>query len=349
MSIDISVNKELGDFTLQMAFATEKRRIGILGPSGCGKSMTLKSIAGIVKPDSGHVVLDGRVLFDSEKHINLVPQKRNVGYLFQNYALFPTMTVEQNIAAGIKGGKEEKAKIVAEMIRDFRLDGLEKRLPRQISGGQQQRVALARMMAYKPDVLLFDEPFSAMDAYLREGLRLELLEVLKQYDKTAIMVTHDRDEAYQMCDELILMDKGKILEMGDTKEIFAKPKTPTIARLTGCKNISRVEIVDSHRVRALDWSGIILTVAEELTDRVKYIGIRAHELIPVAEETGINVFPTGNAKVSEMPFEWYVTLENGLWWKSEKPLGSHNAEQAVPMYLTVPPEAILLMEEDTDL
>jgi len=346
MSIDISLNIKLEDFSLQVTFATEKRRIGILGPSGCGKSMTLKSIAGIVKPDSGHVILDDKVLFDSDKKISIKAQKRNVGYLFQNYALFPTMTVEQNIATGINGSRHEKERIVADMIRDFRLEGLEKRLPRQISGGQQQRVALARMMAYKPDVLLFDEPFSAMDAYLREGLRLELLELLKRYDKTAIMVTHDRDEAYQMCDELILMDKGRILDMGDTKEIFARPKTPTIARLTGCKNISRAEVIDKHTVKALEWDNIILKVSEEVNESIKYIGIRAHDLIPYPDKEGINVISPGKAKVSEMPFEWYVTLENGIWWKSEKTLAVHDTKQAVPEYLMIPPESILLMSED---
>ena len=192
--LKVDIQMELKEFDLDVDFELKNGRLGILGPSGCGKSMTLKSIAGIVTPDKGVISLDTNedtTYFDSSKKINLKPQDRNVGYLFQNYALFPNMTVEENIAIGVS--KNDEAKTVSDMIKRFHLEGLEKRYPRQLSGGQQQRVALARIMAYSPDVILLDEPFSAMDTFLKEQLRMELANSLKDFDGFSIMVTHDRD------------------------------------------------------------------------------------------------------------------------------------------------------------
>ena len=165
--LKVNIKKELKEFDLDITFELKNGCLGILGPSGCGKSMTLKSIAGIVNPDTGFISLntdEETIFFDSNKKINLKPQIRNVGYLFQNYALFPNMTVEENIASGLSN---DDGKTVSEMIKRFHLDGLEKRYPRQLSGGQQQRVALARILAYNPDVILLDEPFSAMDTFLK--------------------------------------------------------------------------------------------------------------------------------------------------------------------------------------
>ena len=172
--------------------------VTLMGPSGCGKSMTLKSIAGIVTPDEGLISIqkgtEQRILFDKSQKVNIKPQKRRIGYLFQNYALFPNMTVQENIAAGLDG--DVKNPKVGEMIERFGLSGLEKQYPGQLSGGQQQRTALARILAYEPDALLLDEPFSAMDAYLKERLRLELKKTLSEYEGVSVMVTHDRDEAF---------------------------------------------------------------------------------------------------------------------------------------------------------
>lgn len=181
MALEISIQKRLGGFQLDMHLQSGSRRIGILGVSGCGKSMTLRSIAGVERPDSGRILVDERVLFDSKKHINVRPQKRSIGYLFQNYALFPTMTVAENIGAGLKGSREEKRERVARMVERFQLSGLESRLPGQLSGGQQQRTALARIMAYEPDMILLDEPFSALDDNLKERLQQEMWELLEDY------------------------------------------------------------------------------------------------------------------------------------------------------------------------
>ena len=196
--LKVNIQKELKEFDLDVDFELKSKRLGILGPSGCGKSMTLKSIAGIVNPDSGFISLNDTVYFDSSNKTNLKPQKRNVGYLFQNYALFPNMSVEENIAIGL--GKDCDKNHLSEIIKRFHLNGLEKRYPRQLSGGQQQRVALARIMAYGPDVILLDEPFSAMDTFLKEQLRLELVNSLEDFDGFPLwlLITVTRHSSFVM-------------------------------------------------------------------------------------------------------------------------------------------------------
>ncbi len=340
--LKVNIQKKLKEFDLEVDFQFKKGCLGILGPSGCGKSMTLKSIAGIVDPDNGLVSLcsdEECVYFDSSKKINLKPQKRKVGYLFQNYALFPNMTVEENVGIGLPKGHDKK--IVSEMIKRFHLEGLEKRYPRQLSGGQQQRVALARILAYGPDVILLDEPFSAMDAFLKEQLRIELVNSLKDFDGFSILVTHNRDEAFQFCDELIVLDKGRIIAKGPTHEVFENPKKVQVARLTGCKNISKIEIIDDYHLKSLDW-GVIFEVSEKITPNITHIGIRAHDFSP-AQKDDINAFDTVDSSLMEMPFEWEITLANGLWWKKDKKIHDHEFE--IPDYLRVNPKNIILLEE----
>jgi molybdate transport system ATP-binding protein len=340
--LKVNIQKKLKEFDLDVAFELKKGCLGILGPSGCGKSMTLKSVAGIVDPDAGLVSLtaDGETIyFDSTKKINLKPQKRNVGYLFQNYALFPNMTVEENVAIGVS--KSSGGKTVSEIIKRFRLEGLEKRYPRQLSGGQQQRVALARILAYSPDVILLDEPFSAMDTFLKEQLRIELLNSLEDFDGLSILVTHDRDEAFQFCDELIILDEGKIIAKGKTYELFENPKKVQVARLTGCKNISKIEIIDDYHLKSIDW-GVTFEVSEKISPNITHIGIRAHDFFP-AHEDDINLLDTSNSSIVEMPFEWEITLANGLWWKYDKKIHDHKFE--VPKHLKVDPKNIILLED----
>ena len=340
--LKVDIQKELKEFNLEMDFELKQGCLGILGPSGCGKSMTLKSIAGIVDPDSGFISLntgEETVYYDSNKKTNLKPQKRNVGYLFQNYALFPNMTVEENVAVGL--GENQDKKIVSEMIERFHLQGLEKRYPRQLSGGQQQRVALARILAYGPDVILLDEPFSAMDTVLKERLRIELIKLLDYYNGLSILVTHDRDEAFQFCDEIIVMDQGKIIAKGPTHDVFENPGKVQVALLTGCKNISKIEVIDDYHLKALEW-GVTFEVSEKITSNISHIGIRAHDFTP-AEKEDINVLDTTDAAILEMPFESQVTLSNGLWWKLDKLIYDH--ELNLPEYIKVDPKNIILLEE----
>ncbi len=311
MSIKVQIQRKLDSFLLDISFQSECRRIGILGASGCGKSMTLKSIAGIETPDQGHIEAEGRTLFDRANRINLKPQKRNVGYLFQNYALFPTMTVEKNIAAGLKGSRQENEVRVREMVKKFQLQGLEKRLPGQLSGGQQQRVALARIMAYEPDVILLDEPFSALDMYLKDRLQQELMDMLADYRGTVIMVSHNRDELYRFSEELLIIDQGHIAAAGETKELFRNPVSREAARLTGCKNFSRARRVDAHTVEADDW-GIILHTKGEIPEDVQWLGYRAHDFVPVWGERGENMLRFDLESSALLPFErnYYLRPEN---------------------------------------
>ena len=230
MSLQAIIKKRFSGFSLDVSLNTDGGVMGILGASGSGKSMTLKCIAGIETPDEGRIVLNGRVLFDSEKHINLPPQKRKVGYLFQNYALFPNMTVETNIAAGLSGSKEEKQEAVARMIRLFKLEGLEKRYPSQLSGGQQQRMGIARAVVLNPDVILFDEPTSALDPELVG----EVLKVIKDIAKegiTMIIVTHEMSFASDAANRVIFMAGGVVVEEGKPDEVICHPKEAYTRRL----------------------------------------------------------------------------------------------------------------------
>ena len=208
--LEVQIYKKLAEFDLDVSFQVDDIVLGLMGASGSGKSMTLKCIAGIETPDRGRIVLNDRVLFDSEKKINVSIQKRNVGYMFQSYALFPNMTVYENICTGLKAGKRKDIDLLVEKVmKQFHIMELSNRYPKQLSGGQRQRVALARLMAYEPDVLLFDEPFSALDEDLKDDLIQELKKEL-QISKPVIFVSHNKEEVNTLCDLKYKIKQGKI-------------------------------------------------------------------------------------------------------------------------------------------
>ena len=345
MSLEVHIEKKLNGFTLRSDFTAGNTATAILGASGCGKSMTLRCIAGIVKPDKGRIVLDGRVLFDSEQHIDLPPQQRGVGLLFQNYALFPNMTVEQNILCGLKAERDKAARKArcAGMLRALRLEELASRRPAELSGGQQQRTALARILVGKPKILMLDEPFSALDSYLREEVEGEVGSLLAGFDGTALLVTHNRDEAYRLCREMIVMDGGEVLRAGTTREVFADPRRLTAARLTGCKNILPCVRVDAHRVHLTGWEQE-LAVALPVPENCTAVGIRAHDLVPAAGDSD-NRLPVRVGASSENPFDWNVicTSVDGsakLWWKVSKTTLSSPPPET-PAFLRAAPENIM--------
>ena len=209
MSLIVDIEKKLGSFTLRSRFETAGGTMALLGASGCGKSVTLKCIAGIMTPDRGRIVLDGETLFDSEKRVDLTPQQRRVGYLFQQYALFPNMSVMQNIQCGIRtGSRAEKQRQAAEQLRRFHLEGLERKYPAQLSGGQQQRAALARILCSEPRVILLDEPFSALDSFLKWNLELELKDLLADFGGPILWVSHDLGECRRNCQTVCVMENG---------------------------------------------------------------------------------------------------------------------------------------------
>lgn len=350
MAFEVSIKKDFGEFRLDISFKNHGDRMGILGASGCGKSMTLKCIAGIEKPDQGRIVLNGRVLFDSKEKINVPPRKRNVGYMFQNYALFPTMTIEENIGTGIKRDKEKRNKIIQEQIEKFQLKGLEKRYPRQLSGGQQQRAALARIMAYNPEIIMLDEPFSALDAFLKDTLQQELFETLGHYPGDVIMVSHNRDEIFKFCDTLSVMDQGKVAAGGNTREVFKKPVNVISARLTGCKNISKIQKINSHELLAIDW-GMKLKTTEEIDQDIEYVGIRAHRLLPGNTNERVNSMKVELVRYAEAPFEAAYLVKNAMepdskdiWWISAKKEFDSAAIAGLPKYLVLPPQELMLLQ-----
>ena len=275
MALSVDIEKDFGEFHLNSKFTAGNETLAILGASGCGKSMTLKCIAGVETPDRGRIVLDGKVLFDSDKKINLPARLRRTGYLFQNYALFPNMTVEQNIACGIHRQKEETRKIVKEKISAFYLDGLETQYPSQLSGGQQQRVALARMLAGEPQLIMLDEPLSALDSFLKWKLEQEILRVKESFHGSILFVSHSRDEVYRLCDRIVAMEDGKTQEPAQKKTFFTNPRTYSAALLSGCKNISRAEKTGPNSIFAMDWNSPLVTAAP-VPDDLKFVGFRAH-------------------------------------------------------------------------
>lgn len=237
MSLLIDIEKRLGSFHLQVQLQAQDEVTALSGASGCGKSMTLKCIAGIVTPDRGRIVLNDRVLFDSAAHIDLPPQRRRMGYLFQNYALFPTMTVEKNILCAIPGSKTEKGAALSDAVRRFRLEGLEHHYPAQLSGGQQQRVALARILAGEPKAILLDEPFSALDSYLKWSLEAELTQMLAAFSGPLVWVSHDLGECWRNCRTVCVLEQGRTGPVTDLETLVHRPATVEQARLAGCRNI----------------------------------------------------------------------------------------------------------------
>ena len=301
MDLRVSIKKILRDFVLDVNFTVRDEVLGILGASGCGKSMTLKIIAGIETPDSGEIILNGRTLFNSDKKINLPPQMRRAGYLFQNYALFPNMTVAENILFAARDADLEK------LLRRFRLTGLEKIYPNQLSGGQQQRVALARIVAARSEIIMLDEPLSALDSHLKWQLELELAEIFKMYG-AGILVSHDRGEVYRMADKVAIMNAGKF-EMLDTKsEVFSRPKTLAALILTGCENISPARKISADKIFATDWQ--LELTAENIPDDLKFIGIRAADLKARADFAD-NTFAFDAAQIIEDRKNFIVMIRAG--------------------------------------
>ena len=344
MSLFVDIEKTLGSFHLRVNFTAENGLLSLLGASGCGKSMTLKCIAGIERPDKGKIVLNDVTLFDSERHIDLPPQQRRVGYLFQQYALFPNMTVYQNIRCGVRERIGADAAVDA-AIRSMHLDGLEQLKPRQLSGGQQQRTALARILVNRPEVLLLDEPFSALDAHLRFQLEREMLETVRAFGKPVIMVTHDRDEAFRLSDAIAVLRAGAIEVIGPKHAVFADPETRAGAILTGCKNISPLKKLDERRVLALDW-GMELELDRDVGD-AKYIGIRMHDLRPEGTE---NRFRCRVAEELENPFSYTLMLRPvdspdsaPVGWETGKE--QWRALRAEALDICLPKEYLLLLRE----
>jgi molybdate transport system ATP-binding protein len=288
MSIQVDIKKHYPNFDLDVAFEAGNETLGFLGASGGGKSLSLRCIAGLVTPDAGKIVVNGTTFFDSAAKINISVQERKTALLFQDYKLFPNLTVARNIAAGLPRGlsKTEVHDKVSEQLERFGLRGYGSRYPVRLSGGQQQRVALARMLAANPQILMLDEPFSALDSHLKSGLEEDMLELFERFDGSILYVSHDIDEAFRFCDRIAVIDNGRLAEIAPTPQIVAHPQTLATIKVSGVKNISRVRKTGSNQVEALDW-GITLTTTDAVPDDAAFIGIRASYLRPVTAEQAV--------------------------------------------------------------
>ena len=353
------INKTIGDFRLDVRIESDASRIGILGASGSGKSMTLRCIAGIEDMDSGHIEVNGKVLYDTAgpgAKVDLKPQERSAGYMFQNYALFPTMSVLKNVMCGLGKRTEENRVKAMDMLKRFGMAGYEKRLPGELSGGQQQRAALARIMVTEPEVILLDEPFSALDGYLRDRMQTEMKEMLEDYSGQVIMVSHNRDELYRFSEELLVIREGSVLRSGPTKELFRDPGRIEVAKLTGCKNFSDAVRVDEHTINAVQW-GINLKTERNVPEGLRHIGYRAHHFEPVWGERQENCIKFDLARVDELPFEKNYYFYPEVTGSGERRQGDETIcwfvqgdkqamieKNGLPDYLKLKEEELLLLE-----
>ncbi|MEB1808579.1 MAG: sulfate/molybdate ABC transporter ATP-binding protein [Bacillaceae bacterium] len=282
--LEVTIQKRLDTFILDVSFQAQKGITAILGPSGCGKSLTLQCLAGLHTPDNGKIVLHDRTLYDASTKTMIKTRHRNIGYVFQNYALFPHLTVKQNIAFGLKKShnKREIEEKAAAMIAKIHLEGYEQYYPRQLSGGQQQRVALGRTLITNPDLLLLDEPFSALDHHVKHMLEQELLTIIQEnFSGVVLLVTHNMEEAYRLADRILLLKQGKVIQFGEKQELFQRPRSVAAAQIIGCKNMIPVSSVDKRNDEIeVSSGGLRLTVSDSGTIQLPptHVGIHAENI-----------------------------------------------------------------------
>jgi len=358
MALDVQIEKKLPDFLLNVAFSASEAPLSILGPSGAGKTMLLRCIAGLEQPGRGRVSLNGRVLFDSDRAIRVPARARRIGMVFQHYALFPHRTVAENISFGLHDlSREEQASRLSALIARTHLEGLAGRYPRALSGGEQQRTALARALAIDPEALLLDEPLSSLDTHLRSQVEAQLQETFTAYRRPTLLVTHNIEEAYRLCEQLLVLSRGRVAAFGPKEEVFQRPPTREVAQLTGCKNSSRATMNADGSVEALDWNCRLRV--KQTIPKAAFVGIRAHhidflESMPVGA-TSENVFPCWLVRASETPFRitLYLSLRQPVAQATEYDLQAEVFKEKwqgfrsrpYPWHVRLSPDSLFLMPE----
>jgi len=303
--LEVRVEKALECFRLDVDLVAGRGAVGLLGASGAGKSMTLRMIAGVIAPDRGRIVLNSRILFDSATGEYVSAARRKIGVVFQDYALFPRMTVAANVGFGLSTlSRQERRTRVQQQLERMHIAELADRYPAEISGGQRQRVAIARCMAIEPEALLLDEPFAALDPHLRRQMEEQLRETLSGYNGAVIFVTHDMEEAFRFCDDLLVLDNGRVIASGPKHQLFEQPRNVVAARLTGCKNLVPARRVGSHQIAVDSWNCRLQT-ADKVPDSLTHLGLRSHQIAFHSAEDE-NTFSCWLVGVSEAPHE--VTL-----------------------------------------
>jgi molybdate transport system ATP-binding protein len=266
-TLEVDVVKRFPGFTLEATWTAGDGVVVLFGPNGAGKTLTLQCLAGLERPDRGRIVVDGRTLFDSEAGIDVPAQRRRVGYVFQGLALFPHLTVRENVGFGLRGRRRaERERRVAEVMERLGLASLATRYPHEISGGQRQRVALGRALAIDPALVLLDEPLSALDQPLRRALRDELREILVDWGTAAVVVTHDLAEAYRIGDRIVVYDAGRVIQSAPKAELLWRPASEAVARIVGIRNILHGTVLKALPDRIqLRWRGQTLEAVNSPT------------------------------------------------------------------------------------
>jgi molybdate transport system ATP-binding protein len=336
VAVEVAVRKRLGAFRLDAAFAAPGGITALVGPSGSGKTQTLRCVAGLARPDDGRVVAAGRVLFDRAAGVDLPTRTRRIGYVFQQYALFPHLSVGENVAYGLHGMPPAARRTrVAELLKLVGLGGREKARPRELSGGQQQRVALARALAPRPDLLLLDEPFAALDPDLRRTLRDELVALQRRLGVAVLFVTHDQAEAYAVSDHVAVYDGGTVLQFGPTEDVFARPATRRVAELTGARNIL------PGRVVAVDPAGVRIRIGPHEVDAPPHpihvgapvdLCIRPEHVLLVRQEKAPHYGERTNVLAGRIARETRYGTHRTLYIRLDEPVcgGDHDLEMDLP-------------------
>ncbi|MGA8043173.1 MAG: molybdate ABC transporter permease subunit [Terracidiphilus sp.] len=355
--LEVDIEKPLDPFTLRVALRATRGAVGLLGASGAGKSMTLRLIAGIATPSRGRIALHGRTLFSSDEHIHIPPARRRIGVVFQDYALFPHMTVAENVAFGLHAlTSAERNHRMHTWLTRLELTHHAHRYPGEISGGERQRVAIARCMVLEPDALLLDEPFAALDPHLRRQLEGQLRQTLASYHGVVLFVTHDMEEAFRFCTDLLVLDRGCMIAAGPRQQLFEQPRTVTSARLTGCKNIAPARLIPAQpeRIAVPGWQCEI-ALATAPPEALTHIGYRSHHIRFQPSAAGPNIFPCWLVEASEAPHEMTLYLRLHA---APAPGDSHHIQadipkdqwrqlsaQPQPWQLQLDPARVLLLEE----
>jgi molybdate transport system ATP-binding protein len=358
--LEVKIKRALDGFNLDVEFSVNKEILSILGPSGSGKTMTLLCVAGIIRPDEGYIKLNGRVLFDSDKGICLSAQTRRIGFVFQNYALFPHLTVSENIAYGIRNSSRQNIEDrVEQLLEKMHIPDLGHRYPRELSSGQQQRVALARAIAPKPEVLLLDEPFSALDTPRRERLEYELIALHEFYKGDILFVTHDLAQGYKLSSRIAIYESGCIVQCDNKYDVISTPNNRTVARLTGVKNLMK------GHVTGIEGSNLHIIVPEldqplrivarkdlnvSLNQPVT-IGIRP-EYIHITENHGENTLSCRAGEIvegiSNIHCHFYTDTDENRKHKIEVKFpgtSPHILTEDRSYYLCLPPEHLVIIPE----
>jgi molybdate transport system ATP-binding protein len=352
------IKRSLPGFDLDVDFSVNRELLAILGPSGSGKTMTLQCIAGLTRPDEGRIELNGKVLYDSALGVNLPPQKRKVGFVFQNYALFPHMTVSENVAYSIRQLPiAEVNRKVDYLMNIMNVVPLAGRYPRQLSAGQQQRVAIARALAPDPEVLLMDEPFSALDSQLKERLELELLALQDEYHGSMLLVTHDLAEGYKLGSQVAIYQSGRIAQCDTKQKVFASPVNRTVARLTGFRNLMDgvVARVDGPYawVDIVAWGSPLKASVNSDSGFVPgqkvVVGIRP-EYVDLKQGEGENIFPSRILQavegISSVTYRFHVQSDQQAKHYINATISKSNAiclEDGQTCMLHFPPENLVVI------